>query len=238
MSISTPKRLVWLSAIILAAPLLCLPASVIIYPNGNFSMTVCEVNAPCSTPGTLSAGASIPLMSYSFTYTFANTDMYQVTGTYSASYPVGGGPELNFSAVDTFIGNSTNTASSADSLSVDLLENFASPPDGTYGANATLTQSGVVPGSQVTSQLYVDGVTTGVMGPYTGTGSMSYTSAGASFTNLPATTLFDFDYTFYTAAGTPAAVPEPANAGLLMAGIGIIGVVMFRRRSRLSKRVV
>lgn len=209
---------------VLAATTICLPAAIQV----TGSNTVCELGN-CASPGTLAPGSSISLTSYSFIYTFANTDTYLVTGSYSAS---GTAPNISFSAVATYEGNSTHTTSASDTLSVDLLQNFSynGDPDGTYFENATLTQNNVAAGSDVTSELFFSNQGIGLMGPFTGIGSQSY-SMSANLTGLPNPSEADFNYTIHVAAGSPA-IPEPADAGLVLVGIFTLGIALFRRRQR------
>jgi hypothetical protein len=223
MSFLGVKRVLWFSALFLTASRLCLPIAI----QATGANTVCAIGN-CAAPGTLSPSDSISTTGYSFTYTFANTDAFLVAGTYSAS---GAAPTINFSATATFLGNATHTASGDDTLSVDLLQYFSyiGSPDGTYDESATLSQTNVAAGSFVTSQLSFGGQGIGLMGPFTGNGSQSY-SGSANLTNLPNPSLADFNYTFHIAAGSPV-IPEPAEAGLLAVGAVLTVLVVRRRRS-------
>ncbi len=185
----------------------------------------CEIGN-CSSPGTLNPGDSIGTTSFGFNYVLADTDRFFISGTYSAS---GNAPSVAFQATAAYLGNSTNTASSADKISVDLLQMFGynGSPDGTYGENATLSQSNVAPGSNVTAELSFGGQGIGLLGPYTGNGSQTY-SASKDLTGLSNPNLADFNYTFNLAAGSPA-VPEPANIGLFVAGL-LAFLVLSRKR--------
>jgi hypothetical protein len=204
---SNIKQTLSLAALLIAAPALCLPAAIT-------ANTVCEVGT-CGSPGTLAPGMSIPSTPYSFVFTFADTDTYSVSGTYSAS---GTAPSITFSAAATYLGNATHTASSADVLSVDLLENFSytGPTGGTYSESATLSQSNVAAGSNVTAQLFFGGAGIGLLGPFTGSGSQTYSASASLTPSNP--TLADFNYTFTIAAGTQA-TPEPGSAALMAFGL-------------------
>ncbi len=189
----------------------------------------CELGN-CTMPDALNAGDSTS-GTFSYLYTFADTDKYTITGSYSASY-LSGSTGISFTAVANYVGNSTNTASSADLLPVDLLQNyhFVGSADGTYSASATLTQIGDAPGSYTSSQLSYDGNGLGLMGPYFGPGSKLFTSS-ATLSGLTDPLAADFNYTFFFAAGTPS-VPEPAEAGLVVAGLFAFVVVFLRRQKR------
>jgi hypothetical protein len=224
MFILKPKQLLYFSALFCAASWPCLPAAI----QATGSNTLCEVGN-CASPGTLSPGQSIGATDYSFIYTFANTDKYFVAGSYSAS---GNAPTISFSAVATYLGNATSTASAADTLSVDLLQvfNYNDNPDGTYDESATLSQANVAPGSYVTSELFFGGQGIGLMGPLTTLTTQTF-SMSATLTGLSNPSEADFNYTFHIAAGSPA-VPEPAETGFLTLGIAIIGMLTFRRNKR------
>jgi hypothetical protein len=169
---------------------------------------------------------SIASTPFSFIYTFADTDQYSVMGTYSAS---GTAPSISFSAVATYLGNSTHTASSADVLSVDLLEDFSytGSTSGTYTETATLSQTNVGGGSSVTAQLFFGGTGIGLLGPFTGMGSQVYTKSATLTPPNPA--LADFNYTFTLAAGSPAATPEPGSLTFLGIGVSIFAFTRGRR---------
>lgn len=187
----------------------------------------CEVGN-CSDPGTLSPGQSIGLTSFGFTFVLPDTDRFFISGTYSES---GTAPSVTFSATAAYLGNSTNTASSNDVLSVDLLEMFAynGSTSGTYSEKATLSQSNVASGSSVSGQLSFGGQGIGLLGPYTGIGSETL-SASKFLSGFSSPALSDFNFTFTLAAGSPA-VPEPANIGLSLVGLlAVCALVFYRRR--------
>lgn len=191
------------------------------------STVVCEIGN-CASPGSLNDTGTIPTTPYSFVYTFANTDTFDVTGTYSAQ-GAATGPAMQFSATATYVGNSTHTASSADTLSVDFLEDFTSTSslDGSYSSHATLTQTSVAPGSSTSGELFFGGQGIGLMGPYTGIGSEFATAGPTNLSGLGDSTEGDFRFTFVLAAGSPA-IPEPRDIGLLGLGLFILAISTFR----------
>lgn len=212
----------WLFAFsLLLLPLSAQPAA--ISANGT-----CQIGN-CTSPGTLSQGQSTGPSTFSFVYTFSNTDMFEVSGGYYAS---GNGPNIEFGATAAYVGNSTNSPSHADMLSVDLLQDFSSTSslDGVYNYGATLSQANVASGSYVTADLSFGGQSLGMVGPYYGIGSENVGS-GAVLNGLGDQTLADFNYTFSIAAGSPV-VPEPADLGLVALGLlGLIGLTLRRRKS-------
>ena len=223
MTLSSLRKVLSVAAGLMAAPLICLPAAI----QATGDTTVCVIGT-CASPGTLGTTDSISSTTYSFVYTFANSDTFDVAGTYSAS---GATPSVSFSAVATYLGNSTNTSSHADTLSVDLLQDFTNLNglDGNYSASARLSQTNVASGSQVTSQLFFGAQGIGLMGPFTGNGSQLYNSGPTALTGLGTTTLADFNYTFVIAAGSPA-IPEPAEISLV--GLGLFALMFPLRRKR------
>jgi hypothetical protein len=169
--------------------------------------------------------------SFQFAYTFANTDNYEITGTYSASEARGAGTSIGFVVNAFYLGNSTNTASANDVLRVDLLQNYLYPYalDGTYFASAggSLDPS-VAPGSSFKAELTYNGQSVGVIGPFSGPGFQSG-STSATLTGLTNPLAADFSYTYDFAAGsTPT--PEPTALALSAAGLLAVGVFKIRRR--------
>jgi len=228
--LSNLKRLSNLTAILVAAPLLCLPAAVQV--NGT-----CEVGT-CATPGTLNSGDSVPSTPFSFVFTFADTDKYFVNGDYSASY-TGGATHIAFTANANYIGNSTNTTSGHDTLTIDLLQDYnftTGSPDGTYHSHAKLNVPGsAAAGSFAEAQVFYDGQSTGLMGPYSGPGTKDFFTS-KTLSGLTNPIDVDFQYVFNFAAGTTA-IPEPTEAGLF--ALGLIGLaipaVLRRRRNRAAE---
>ncbi len=223
------KRLSNLTAIMLAAPMLCLPGAVNITGITPPTPTTCEVGT-CATPGTLNAGGSTS-GSFDFFYTLANTDKYEVFGSYSAAY-LGGTTSLFFNTNPIYIGNSTHTASAADTISIDLLQDFnftTGSPDGTYHFGTTLTPVGG-PGSCTSAFQSIDGQMIPEAGPYCGPGSKHYSeSAMLAGLTEPLTDILNHTYNF--AAGT-SAIPEPADMGLLAIGLLGFAIPAFLRRKR------
>lgn len=224
------KRALTITLFILSVPALCLPAA--ITANGTY-----EVG---TTPGTLSSGQSTS-GTYSFLYTFTDGDIYSVTGSYSASDT----PTFDFSSTANYIGNTTNPAGASvgsDTLNVDLLQDFAYTGSSTTtgSASATLTQFDDAPGSYAEAEVFYDNQGLGMMGPYYGPGSEMVSSGPTTLNNLGDPVSGDFRYTFYFAAGT-AAVPEPAEAGLLLLSLVALGawrLYSVRKREASAAKIV
>jgi hypothetical protein len=184
----------------------------------------CEVGS-CSTlqADALTFGTGIGTTPFNFNYTFANTDEYAVSGTYSASYGASGSL-FSVTLGVTYLGNSSSGPSQADSFDVDVLQDiFDNGPgtfDGTYTESVPVSIFGAVgPGSSVAAQLLWDGQSVGLIGPFVGDGTYSGSNA-ANLTGLTGDYLDgDFQFIYNFAAGTQAgagssvasSTPEPAE---------------------------
>lgn len=221
----TFSSLKWLRRIIilLAAPVLCLPAAISI--NGT-----CELGS-CSSPDLLASGASIPSTPFSYD-AVVNGDTFKVSGTYSAAYNANGSTSINFSPVVSLISTGGATSNN-DLITVDLFQDYnLTPISGSYSASASITLSNDFgPGSYGEAELFYNGQSTGLIGPYTGVGTFNGSSS-ANLSGLSAPLAADFRFTFDFAAGsavTPS-VPEPSAAALLLLGGIAVVVPGFRRR--------
>lgn len=188
-----------------------------------------------TSPGTLNGGDSTS-GTFSFIYTFADTDMYSVSGSYSTSY-IGGTTKIAFTTDVGYIGNSTHTVtSSTDVLTLDLLQdyNFTGNPNGLYSSHSILFLPPVTgAGSFTEAQVFYDSQSTGLMGPYSGTTPQSFsTSATLNGLTTPLDANFQFVYSF--APGT-APIPEPTEAGLWGLGLVALGLFAEHRRKRIHR---
>ena len=214
------KRIFSVAALLMAAPLLCLPAA--IQANGMNEL------GTGANPGTLTAGQSAS-GTFSFFYTFTGDgDQYYVTTSYSATdTPLA----LNGSVGAVYVGNTANPAEASvgdDTLNVDILQNFAYTGSSSAPGNEsfTLTQAGNAPGSYTEAQLIFDNQSIGVLGPYYGPGSKTYSAGPTTLTNLGNPVNGDLRYTFFFAAGT--AVPEPSASGsVALALLLLIGAALW-----------
>jgi hypothetical protein len=213
MSLSRVTRTLMLTATMLAIPATCLPAALSI--NGS-----CEMGS-CSSPTLLSVGGD-ESGTFSFVYTLLDTDKYLVTGTYAASFP--GTTNISFHTDVAFLGNSTDTTSHADNLTIDYLSgyDFTGDGSGTYFANSTLwLPPGANAGSFTTGELFYNDMSTGLMGPYFGETHMNFSTSRDLTLSGP----LEADYRFaYSLTGGATPVPEPAEFGSLVLGFCIIGI--------------
>ena len=198
----------------------------------------CELGN-CSSVDSVSNGQSVGPANFNFNYSFADGDIYNLSGTYSASYSTINGSSIGLGLSATYTGSSPSVGN--DVLTFDLLQNYfdnsAGSFDGTYHETAPVTLSGNVgAGSTVTAQLSYDGQGIGLLGPYgpgTNLGQQSAYLTGLDGNYLDA----DFNFTFHFLAGTqpgaggtsPAPTPEPAL--LLPLGAGFLALI-----SRLKHR--
>ena len=200
---------------------------------------LCEVGN-CASPDVLSAGSSIS-SPFSFTYTFADTDSYQVTGTLTASDTMGSGFSLFVAGPTvTYLGNGGGTVSGADTLTIDFLQNFVvSFTAGSFSESIAGTFGGALAsGSSAAGQDFLDGHALPLMGPFPSSAPFSESFNNVSLSGLTSPLLFDARFTDVFAAGSAVGatinsnptVPEPATAGLMLAGLtALIGL---RERSR------
>ena len=202
----------------------------------------CVVGAcppPSGTSDALQFNQSIGLTTGSYSLTFADTDQYSITWSYSASYTAAG-TQLFIDPAATYIGASPSVGN--DDIAFDFFQNFYdnSPGswDGSYTESVPLNISGNVgAGSTASGQLFYDGQSLPLVGPF-GLGSHLGQNT-ATLTGLTDPTLaaeyelvFDFQAGTQTGAGdsSPAAssVPEPYEA--LPLGLAL-GCVAWNRRA-------
>jgi hypothetical protein len=201
----------------------------------------CEAGNCAGTPQSdaISFGTDIPITPFGFEFTFANTDTYNISGTYAASYG-SGGTVFSVSLGVTYLGNSVSGPSSADSLTVDVFQDiFDDSPgtfDGTYTESIPVSIFGAVgAGTNVSAQLLWDGQSVGLIGPFVGDGTFSGDSS-ANLTGLTGDFLAgDFQFIYNFAAGTdPGAgasvlnsTPEPVET--IPAALAIVAAIFFFR---------
>jgi hypothetical protein len=225
-----------IAALALAVPILALPASISI---GG----ICEVNCTAAANPSLTDGQSV---SGSVDVAFSiGGDNYLLTGGYGASYSSANGSTILFTPTLAYTGSAPSKT--ADSIVVDLFQNYydSSPGnyDGTYtetipltvGANATASAELFYgSGSPTTNRQGL-----GLVGPY-GPGSYSVVKT-AVLTGLDDPTLSaDYQFTFDFAAGTPpgsgstspSTVPEPSQTVPAAIGLGGLALLATRRRTK------
>ncbi len=240
MSLSNLKKVFSLAALLLAAPLLCLPA--IIQVNGT-----CEVGAGCPTVDSITNGGSVGPTNFNFN-TSVNGDAYNFNGTYSASYVNGTHLAINFSTIYT----GTLPTATNDVLTLDIFQNYNTPGATSWDGNYSETipvNLGTTTGasSSVTGDAYYD--QTHDVGPLTFTGPGFHSGQKTTdLTGLTGATLdADFRFTLDFTAGTlsggtitvlPTSVPEPSQAApVCLVLAGLFCTVLVRRRIQASQRM-
>jgi hypothetical protein len=216
-----------------AALALALPAvgfSAAIEANTNCESASCSaaaLTAAAITPGGNSVG------SFNFDVT-VGTDMYKVTGTYFDTLSTTDRVFIGFFPTVTLI---SGVATSADSITLDLLQDFSDPNltkwDGSYNENIPLVLP--VAGSTGQGQISYDGQSVGLLGPVSGTGVYNLSATKNPLTPLTGSLLSaDFMLTFTFPKGTPdggfasSPSPEPAEAYSMAIGLGLLGLAFFR----------
>jgi len=207
----------------------------------------CEVGT-CTPPDLLAMGDSVSAP-FSFVYTFANTDQYRGTGTVAASNTSDTNGLVQITAASiilTYLGNSSGTLSSADTLVIDFLQNFQTPFPTQTNTTGFEFISGDFSGSySLASSVSGQGFTNGgtamlLMGPFFPPNPFS-----ASNTNQPVsvgpTTLLDYRDTVTFGAGSNvgatisvanvppvSTIPEPAT--WVFSGTGALILLLTNRR--------
>lgn len=207
----------------------------------------CEVGN-CTSVDVLQPGTSTSGF-FDFTYTFGNTDAYHVFGDFSASDPSTGtgSTTIKIDLTAVYLGNSTHTVSSADVLTTDMFQKYNYPGslDGTYSEHTNAFFGGkIASSSTLDAQLFYDGQSLGLLGPFSppGPGSQTKSANLTGLTNpLSADYRFDFDFGAGSQVGSNMStlkalnVPEPGEA--LLMGVGLFGFALsaaIRRRRKSS----
>jgi uncharacterized protein (TIGR03437 family) len=162
----------------------------------------------CTTPDTLASGGTVNAP-FSVIFTLPNTDQFYIAGTINASDTGGTGWSLTGGRTTiTYLGNTSGTASRADTLTVDVLQNVANSLKSAtagelvYGAFGT----GFGTGSNATSTVLVNGTSLGVLGPFSPTPSPLFSKilSGVAISGLGNPVLLDERLTASFAAGSSA----------------------------------
>lgn len=201
--------------------------------NGTCVLGTCP--PPSGTSDALQFNQSIGLTTGSYSLTLG-TDQYSITWSYSASYTAAG-TELSIDPVATYIGASPSVGN--DTIDFNFFQNYYdnSPGswDGAYTETVPLDLSGNVgAGSTVSGQLFYDGQSLPLVGPF-GPGShfgqYTETLSGLTDPTLAAEYEFIFDFQAGTETGASASsVPEPYE--VLPLGLTLGCVVWSRRAAR------
>jgi len=227
-------------------------------PVAGFSATI-EVTAPGVSVCTASPCAADTLnnnatSSGSFNFsgatkiTLSDGDSYSVTGTFFNSQTSANGIGWSYVPVVTYVGAGASAA--ADTISVQMLENFFnpipvggtwdSPPDYTEDFPFALPASGV---SATGQACFTAEAVTDCLAKLSASSSGMYTS-GAPLNNLNGPNLLldataTFTFAKNTATGTSASSPissAPEPAQTIPAGIGLASLFLLQARKLRSKK--
>jgi hypothetical protein len=200
------------------------------------------VNGTCESScssGALSDGQSTS-GSFNFDYTSGDGDIYDVSGSYGASYSNVTGSTIVVNP--TFIYAGAAPSSGNDTITFDLYQFYFDAEcctwAGTYSESVPLFLSSTAgPGSTIAGQLLFDGQSVGLVGPF-GPGDYLVSESAAldfGFSDNSPFLLADYQFTAQFDAGTlpgagasGAATPEPAMD--LVCGLGLILFVCIARR--------
>ena len=163
----------------------------------------------CTTPDTLASGNTVSTP-VSIIYTLPNTDQFLIQGTLNAS-DIGGGTSWSLTAgrtTITFLGNTSGTPSSTDTLTVDYLQNVQN----TAGSSGTFNEGiyggfgGIFgTGSTATATVLIAGTSLGILGPFSSSSPLfSKTLNGGKVSGLGNPTLLDVRLNVSFAAGSNA----------------------------------
>jgi hypothetical protein len=217
----------------LIAPVLGFSSSITV--NG-----ICEAGT-CPPVDTLDFGSSTS-GTFSFNFTFGNTDTYNIFGQFAAANPTTGPTAIQFNATAVFEGNTTTNVSQHDLLTIDDLQNYTVPHslDGNYFEDTASFIGGPIgAASSLSAELSYNGNSVGVLGPF-GPGA-NFGSANKDLVGLTSPLAADFQFKFDFADGSGvgsfiSTVPEPGGmapiALTLAIGLGYQAI----RRYRFGRR--
>lgn len=178
------------------------------------------VNGTCETgcsANSLADGMSIA-EAFNFNYTFTDGDIYNVLGTYSASYSTAGGSTIAVNPLISYAGTAPSVGNDTVDFSLyqDYFDTSCCTWAGTYYETIPLSLgSAAGPGSTIEGQLSYDGQSVGLAGPFGPGNYLVSQSANLDFgplDNSP-TLSADFEVTAQFNAGTlPGATAQSASA--------------------------
>ena len=207
----------------------------------------CEMGN-CASPDILAEGNTLSVP-FSFVYTFANSDQYSVTGIVGASNLTNttGIARISPRSIELiYLGNSTNSASAADTLVIDFLQQYQRPPGTGTGTTGFESMSGDFSGpyastSSVEGQVFSFGGTAMLlMGPFLPPNPFSVSLTNQPLSFAP-TQILDYRVTAVFGAGSSvgatisidgAPTPEPATCLIVSNGILVLAAAARRRMPR------
>jgi hypothetical protein len=197
---------------------------------------VCELGT-CASVDTINPGQSVG-GSFSFVYTFANTDRYQITGSYFASTDAAGDVPIGINFQATFLGNSTNNISGTDTLNADLLQKYNWPyTAGVFNEYSSIIFSGpYAPGTNAIEHLSENGQALPNIGPVTTSSSIAINNITLTGLSNPLSSDFNIDWVFAAGSQVGATInetptPEPGAFYLLGSGVGLLALMRSRRKA-------
>ena len=198
----------------------------------------------CTNVDSLSNGQSTA-GSFDVNYTFGDGDTYIISGTYNASYSTLGGSTIGINPVVTYTGS--DPTAGTDTIVLDFYQDYFDPScctwAGTYTESVPLNATGSFgPGSQMSGELFYDGVGVGLVGPFPAPGSYFVSESsnldfGANDTAATLAADYNFQYTFgegtQPGAGETgvSATAEPVSS-LLCGSALMMGSLFFMRRNK------
>jgi len=208
----------------------------------------CEVGS-CASPDILAANTSTT-NPFNFTYTFGNSDQYQLQGTVVSTSTVSASSfsyvMLINNFIVTYLGNGSGGNSAADTLTTDFLQTFQNSFTGTgtffEGISGTFGGS-LGNATSAQGQFFHDGQALPVEGPFSpppATFSDSVSNVSGTFSG---NSLADYRYILTFGSGSavgsfitinnspaPVATPEPSTYSLLAGGLSFLFLRKARRQ--------
>lgn len=196
----------------------------------------------CASVDSLSNGQSAD-GTFAINYVFGDGDAYDIYGTYGASYSTIGGSTIDIDPVVSYLGGVPTAGT--DTIDLMFLQDYFDPScctwAGTYTESVPLFATGAFgPGSQMSAQLFYDGVGVGLVGPFAAPGSYFVTQSnnldfGAQDTS--ATLAAEYQFLFTIGPGTSPGTSESAVAAepapLVLCALGLLMLIFgVRRRNR------
>jgi hypothetical protein len=202
---------------------------------------VCEVG-DCASPDSLGNGQSTS-GTFNFNFGFADSDTYNISGSYAASYSSVNGSTISINPIVTYTGPGPSLGT--DTIQLDALQNYFDPScctwAGTYTESVPLVGvGGFGAGSLMSGQLFYDLVGVGLVGPYAAPGSYFQTKSanldfGAQDTSDTLAADFEFNFTFgqgSSPGATEGASSAPEPASVFLCGLGLLTLAGVYRRNR------
>lgn len=220
---------------ILLAPLTAKPATISVN-------SACQVNCPSSgalTDGTSTNGP------FNFNVGFGDGDTYNVSGTYAASYSTANGSTIYFDPVVTYTGSVASVGN--DTINISMIQSYYDTTCCTWAGEYTesvplFLSSDAGAGSSISAQLLYDGVSVGLIGPYSAGTYLVSQSSDLDFGDLDTspTLTAEYDFTVQFDEGTlpdagaaSSSTPEPIMT--IPCGLGLVLIGLARRRGTRSK---